>query len=67
MPGSTKRVPKLLRHHWLEQKKRNGSLVYVCCDCKTWTANLPLYRAERCEAKTILSVINALRWFLNSK
>jgi len=60
-------VPRLLRHHWMEQKKANGSTIYVCVDCKTWTANLPLYRKERCEGVTEAAVFHALAYLLGTK
>lgn len=43
-------IPQALRCRWTS---RGGSErdVYDCPDCGCWTANLPLYKLDVCEAK----------------
>lgn len=43
------RTPPAVRHLWFRRDK--GEAVYVCTACRSWTANLPLYRYDVCEAR----------------
>lgn len=56
-----KRAAVIVRHRWKFHKSHNlkshnlGPLtlqnVHICRDCNLWTANLPLYLYEVCEAR----------------
>lgn len=48
--GAMKRpVPRKLHHEWTPRLDQPG--VFDCPVCGQWTANLPLYRQEVCDAK----------------
>jgi hypothetical protein len=42
-------VASVVKHDWVERADDHG--VYDCVNCTSWTANLPLYKDEVCDAK----------------
>ena len=45
-----KHAPRSVQHSWVEGRRPERD-VWICCTCKTWTANLPLYRYEVCDKR----------------
>jgi hypothetical protein len=43
-------IPTEVRHEWFRNKAR-GAGVYECPHCHQWTANVPLYFQDICEAR----------------
>lgn len=43
----TKHLPRYVNHEWVERKGEWH--VYDCTQCGMWTANMPLYKNDRCE------------------
>lgn len=52
-------TPLEIRCQWTARKGKPG--VYDCPNCKQWTANLPLYRADVCPAKERRTATNERR------
>lgn len=49
MTDTAKKPPAEIRHEWKRTDKKRG--IYTCQHCGTWTANVPLYFNEVCEAR----------------
>lgn len=45
----SKKIPAEVKCDWKQRAGERG--VYDCADCKSRTANLPLYKDDVCEAK----------------